>query len=211
MTLRILGIDPGLRITGYGAILCDARGISLLEAGVITPDTAALFNYALQLLVRFGAATETELKEKKHRMEDAVSTARSAVEEGMLPGGGAALVDQVAEPEEEHRVRRLAHPLSDQLDDLVVERIAYLHVKDVDGAVLHTLRRDQLGFDEGIRRRRQAPGDSPGCRRVNVRPRRTPVLGGVVQVPLGGGQGIVGVCARRPRRKPGESPGARRR
>ncbi len=43
-------------------------------------------------VIQVGAATETELKEKKHRMEDAVSTARSAVEEGMVPGGGAALV-----------------------------------------------------------------------------------------------------------------------
>src|SRR5476651_980372 len=43
-------------------------------------------------VIQVGAATETELKEKKHRMEDAVSTARSAVEEGMLPGGGAALI-----------------------------------------------------------------------------------------------------------------------
>src|ERR1700680_371039 len=43
-------------------------------------------------VIQVGAATETELKEKKHRIEDAVSTARSAVEEGMLPGGGAALV-----------------------------------------------------------------------------------------------------------------------
>jgi len=43
-------------------------------------------------VIQVGAATETELKEKKHRMEDAVSTARSAVEEGMLPGGGAAFI-----------------------------------------------------------------------------------------------------------------------
>ncbi|HEV2907708.1 MAG TPA: chaperonin GroEL [Candidatus Eremiobacteraceae bacterium] len=43
-------------------------------------------------VIQVGAATETELKEKKHRMEDAVSTARAAVEEGMLPGGGAALI-----------------------------------------------------------------------------------------------------------------------
>jgi chaperonin GroEL len=46
-------------------------------------------------VIQVGAATETELKEKKHRMEDAVSTARSAVEEGMLPGGGAALIHSV--------------------------------------------------------------------------------------------------------------------
>jgi len=46
-------------------------------------------------VIQVGAATETELKEKKHRMEDAVSTARAAVEEGMLPGGGAALVHAI--------------------------------------------------------------------------------------------------------------------
>jgi chaperonin GroEL len=46
-------------------------------------------------VIQVGAATETELKEKKHRMEDAVSTARSAVEEGMLPGGGAALIHAI--------------------------------------------------------------------------------------------------------------------
>src|SRR6202521_5678887 len=46
-------------------------------------------------VIQVGAATETELKEKKHRMEDAVSTARSAVEEGMLPGGGASLIHAI--------------------------------------------------------------------------------------------------------------------
>ncbi|HMM43506.1 MAG TPA: TCP-1/cpn60 chaperonin family protein, partial [Thermomicrobiales bacterium] len=39
-----------------------------------------------------GAATETELKEKKHRVEDALSAARAGVEEGMVPGGGVALI-----------------------------------------------------------------------------------------------------------------------
>jgi len=43
-------------------------------------------------VIRVGAATETELKEKKHRIEDALSTARAAVEEGMVPGGGTALL-----------------------------------------------------------------------------------------------------------------------
>jgi len=36
--VRILGIDPGLRITGYGAVACDAAGTRLIEAGIITPD-----------------------------------------------------------------------------------------------------------------------------------------------------------------------------
>src|SRR5207248_7541085 len=37
-------------------------------------------------VIKVGAATETELKEKKHRMEDAVSATRAAVEEGLVPG-----------------------------------------------------------------------------------------------------------------------------
>jgi chaperonin GroEL len=43
-------------------------------------------------VIKVGAATETELKEKKHRMEDAVSATRAAVEEGIVPGGGVVLV-----------------------------------------------------------------------------------------------------------------------
>ncbi|HRP46241.1 MAG TPA: TCP-1/cpn60 chaperonin family protein, partial [Trueperaceae bacterium] len=43
-------------------------------------------------VIRVGAATETELKEKKHRYEDALSTARSAVEEGIVAGGGVTLI-----------------------------------------------------------------------------------------------------------------------
>src|SRR6202140_4231865 len=43
-------------------------------------------------VIQVGAATETELKEKKHRIEDALSATRAAVQEGMIPGGGAALV-----------------------------------------------------------------------------------------------------------------------
>jgi len=43
-------------------------------------------------VVRVGAATEVELKEKKHRIEDAVSATRAAIEEGIIPGGGSALV-----------------------------------------------------------------------------------------------------------------------
>jgi chaperonin GroEL len=43
-------------------------------------------------VLKVGAATEVELKEKKHRIEDAVSTAKAALEEGMVPGGGVALL-----------------------------------------------------------------------------------------------------------------------
>ena len=44
-------------------------------------------------VIRVGAATEVELKEKKHRVEDALSATRAAVEEGIVPGGGVALVN----------------------------------------------------------------------------------------------------------------------
>jgi chaperonin GroEL len=44
-------------------------------------------------VIKVGAATEVELKEKKHRIEDAVQTAKAAVEEGMVPGGGVVLLN----------------------------------------------------------------------------------------------------------------------
>jgi chaperonin GroEL len=44
-------------------------------------------------VIRVGAATETELKEKKHRVEDALSAARAAVEEGIVPGGEVSLIN----------------------------------------------------------------------------------------------------------------------
>ncbi|MBX3058931.1 MAG: chaperonin GroEL [Anaerolineae bacterium] len=56
-------------------------------------------------IIRVGAATEVELKEKKHRVEDALSATRAAVEEGIVPGGGVALLnalpalDSVSVPE----------------------------------------------------------------------------------------------------------------
>src|SRR5690348_17347163 len=46
-------------------------------------------------VVKVGAATETEMKEKKHRVEDALQAARAALEEGVVPGGGVALVNAI--------------------------------------------------------------------------------------------------------------------
>ncbi len=46
-------------------------------------------------VIKVGAATEVELKEKKHRVEDALSATRAAVEEGIVPGGGVALVNTI--------------------------------------------------------------------------------------------------------------------
>src|SRR6202021_1425789 len=48
-------------------------------------------------IIKVGAATEVELKEKKHRIEDAVSTTKAAIEEGVVPGGGVALLRSQAQ------------------------------------------------------------------------------------------------------------------
>jgi chaperonin GroEL len=47
-------------------------------------------------VVKVGAATETEMKEKKHRVEDALQATRAALEEGVVPGGGVALLNAQA-------------------------------------------------------------------------------------------------------------------
>jgi chaperonin GroEL len=47
-------------------------------------------------VIKVGAATEVELKEKKHRVEDALAATRAAVEEGIVPGGGVALINAIA-------------------------------------------------------------------------------------------------------------------
>ncbi|MFZ5354332.1 MAG: chaperonin GroEL [Bacillota bacterium] len=47
-------------------------------------------------VIKVGAATETELKERKHRIEDALAATRAAVEEGIVPGGGIALVNTIS-------------------------------------------------------------------------------------------------------------------
>jgi len=46
-------------------------------------------------VIKVGAATEVELKEKKHRIEDALMATKAAVEEGILPGGGVALIKAI--------------------------------------------------------------------------------------------------------------------
>ena len=54
-------------------------------------------------VIKVGAATEVELKERKHRIEDAVSSTRAALEEGIVAGGGTALVDALAALDEDSR------------------------------------------------------------------------------------------------------------
>ena len=58
-------------------------------------------------VIKVGAATEVEAKERKHRIEDAVRNAKAAIEEGLLPGGGVALVQAAAKAENTEAVTSL--------------------------------------------------------------------------------------------------------
>ncbi|MEC5190198.1 MULTISPECIES: chaperonin GroEL [unclassified Arthrobacter] len=58
-------------------------------------------------VIKVGAATEVELKEKKHRIEDAVSSTRAALEEGIVAGGGAALIHALKALDEDPAVKAL--------------------------------------------------------------------------------------------------------
>jgi chaperonin GroEL len=73
-------------------------------------------------VIKVGAATEVELKEKKHRIEDAVSTTKAAVEEGVVPGGGVALLRS------QQRILDSAEKLSD--DEATGARIVARSVEE---------------------------------------------------------------------------------
>ncbi|MFN7470061.1 MAG: chaperonin GroEL [Roseiflexaceae bacterium] len=74
-------------------------------------------------VLKVGGSTEPELKEKKHRVEDALSTARAAVEEGIVPGGGVALINaisaldnvKVAHEDETYGIRILRRALEEPM------------------------------------------------------------------------------------------------
>ncbi|HIE39773.1 MAG TPA: chaperonin GroEL, partial [Anaerolineae bacterium] len=107
-------------------------------------------------IIGVGAATETELKEKKHRVEDALSATRAAVEEGIVPGGGVALINAISAldgvemdyPDEQTGVKILRTALEAPLRKIVENA-------GQDGAVvLDTVRRIQqekkdprIGYD----------------------------------------------------------------
>src|SRR6266508_3967154 len=102
-------------------------------------------------VLKVGGATEPELKEKKHRVEDALSTARAAVEEGIVPGGGVALINaipaldqvQVANDDEKFGVQILKRALEEPM------RILARNAGE-DGAVII----------DSVRRNQQSSGDS---------------------------------------------------
>ena len=103
-------------------------------------------------VIKVGAATETELKERKHRIEDAVAATKAAVEEGIIPGGGSALV---------HAAAALADGLGltgDEATGVAIVREA-LH----RAAVLD--RRQRRPGGRGRRQQGRRPGVGPRLRR----------------------------------------------
>jgi chaperonin GroEL len=107
-------------------------------------------------IIRVGAATETELKEKKHRVEDALSATRAAVEEGIVAGGGVALINAIPAldkvkmdyPDEQTGVNILRRAL-----EMPMRKIAANAGED-GAVILNTVRRlqkdrknDRIGYD----------------------------------------------------------------
>jgi chaperonin GroEL len=100
-------------------------------------------------VIKVGAATEVELKEKKHRIEDAVSTTKAAVEEGVVPGGGVALLRSQAkvfdligtlQGDEATGAKIVARSLEEPLKQIAVNAgleggVIVEKVKDLEGAV----------------------------------------------------------------------------
>jgi chaperonin GroEL len=96
-------------------------------------------------IVRVGAGTEVELKEKKHRVEDALSATRAAVEEGIVPGGGVALTNAIAAlddikmdtPDAQTGISMVRRALEEPMRGIVINA-------GMDGAVVvETVRRHQ--------------------------------------------------------------------
>jgi chaperonin GroEL len=116
-------------------------------------------------VIKVGAATEVELKEKKHRIEDALSATKAAVEEGIVPGGGVALVrtikalDNVKVENEDERIgveivrRSLDVPLkliatnAGKEGSIIAEK-----VKEMDGPMGYDAAKDRFVnmFEAGI-------------------------------------------------------------
>lgn len=113
-TLDMLGVAAKVNINKDSTVIVDGRGdkqaledrVKLIKAQIEASDSTydvEKFKERLAKLsggvavIRVGAATETEMKEKKLRIEDALAATRAAVEEGIVAGGGVAFVDAIAE------------------------------------------------------------------------------------------------------------------
>jgi len=151
-TLDMLGSAERVKVDGKNTTIVDGSGSSDAIKGRIEQIDAQIENtdsdYDREKLeerkaklaggvavIKVGAATETELSEKKHRMEDALEATKAAVDEGILPGGGAALLNAAR-----------------KLDDLKLENDEAVGVKILLRAIEAPLRQlaDNAGFEGAI-------------------------------------------------------------
>ncbi|MEA3238639.1 MAG: chaperonin GroEL [Candidatus Bipolaricaulota bacterium] len=151
-TLDMLGSAESVKVDGKNTTIVDGSGSSDAIKGRIEQIDAQIENtdsdYDREKLeerkaklaggvavIKVGAATETELSEKKHRMEDALEATKAAVDEGILPGGGAALLNAAR-----------------KLDDLKLENDEVVGVKILRRAIEAPLRQltDNAGFEGAI-------------------------------------------------------------
>src|SRR4030066_28392 len=94
-------------------------------------------------IIRVGAGTEVELKEKKHRVEDALSAARAGVEEGMVPGGGVALINAMP------ALDKVKPELDDEVTGVAIVRRA---LEEPMRRLAHNAGMDGAGGIEHVRR-----------------------------------------------------------
>jgi len=151
-TLDMLGRAERVKVDGSNTTIVGGSGssdaikgrIEQIEAQIENTDS----NYDREKLeerkaklaggvavIKVGAATETELSEKKHRMEDALEATKAAVDEGILPGGGTALLNAAT-----------------KLDELKLENDEAVGVKILRRAIEAPLRQlaDNAGFEGAI-------------------------------------------------------------
>ncbi|MXY35968.1 MAG: chaperonin GroEL [Dehalococcoidia bacterium] len=115
-------------------------------------------------VIRVGAATEVELKEKKHRVEDALSATRAAVEEGIVPGGGVALLNAITaldrvklDGDEDTGARILRRALEEPLRRIAINAgkdgsVVVEEVKELKKGLGYDAQMDEFGdmVDKGI-------------------------------------------------------------
>ncbi|MGI5872529.1 MAG: chaperonin GroEL [Bacillota bacterium] len=147
-TIDMLGTARQVRVTKEETTIVDGRGdaqeiknrisqIKLqIEETTSDYDREKLQERLAKLaggvaVIQVGAATETEMKEKKHRIEDALSATRAAVEEGVVPGGGVTLLQ-----------------LADKLDEIKAEGDVLTGIQIVKKAMEEPLR--QIAANAGM-------------------------------------------------------------
>ncbi|HDL85161.1 MAG TPA: chaperonin GroEL [Candidatus Acetothermia bacterium] len=162
-TLDMLGRAEHVKVDGSNTTIVGGNGSSDAIKGRIEQIEAQIENtdsdYDREKLeerkaklaggvavIKVGAATETELSEKKHRMEDALEATKAAVDEGILPGGGTALLNA-----------------ANKLDELKVDGDEVVGVKIIRRAIEAPLRQlaNNAGFEGAIiveRVKKEKPG-----------------------------------------------------